>query len=201
MEGDLLCLQCTMCSAEWKLLSTGSTPSAHQPRIQKYGETFVYKVPISLILSNLRHELVSNLEELRPGDHIFFRWAFGLIHHHAIYVSRQGNQIEIVHWKFRSILEYLRGTFGFSDHLQEKFISINREYTPFPSYGIGRVCYDGKADSAALTLARALQMLHKTDERYSLLQNNCENLAMYCKVGKGFTNYGERVGDIHPLFH
>ncbi|PIK35895.1 hypothetical protein BSL78_27278 [Apostichopus japonicus] len=188
-ESSVVSLLCNSCAAEW-IPTTESAPGAS---LVWKNNKYSYKIPFRDV-SELKHELVEEVNELQRGDHIVFRRA-EIYDHHAIFLhksEKEKGKITVIHWASHAI-DILNRVVGGN----ENPIRINCDDQTFPTGGVKRVQYK-ECDAADLALARAFDMLNDSSQKYDLAKNNCESLATFCKVGKAFSIQGDVVADVLP---
>lgn len=158
-------------------------------------QTLSYIPPGKLDLKEMRHEEVTDIKDLKPGDHIFFRRSI-FYDHHAILVSvTESLKLEVINWTSGSFSSWMS---SWVTSNSDSNITIRKEVKDFPSGGVKRVVYKTE-DLKELVLARAFKMLQDNDNSYSLSENNCESLATYCKKGVFYSVQGELLNKYRPF--
>ncbi|XP_071839970.1 uncharacterized protein [Apostichopus japonicus] len=175
-ESSVVSLVCNSCAAEW--FPTTESAKLHLVWDNK---KFSYKIPRSLVLSKLRHDKVTDVNKLQRGDHIVFRRSL-IYDHHAIFLHISENEKEKIKVIHRTGVPVL----------------IKCEDIMFPRGGVRRVQYP-ECDPTDVVVARAYDMLYNSSQEFDLINNNCETLATFCKIGKAFSIQGEVVGDVLPF--
>lgn len=150
------------------------------------GDTFSYKTPYFIKLSDLSNECVTDASKLRRGDHLIFRRLRGIFDHHAILVEVNNDTMKVIEWT--------------SDDTDGKpRAKILLKDVSFPQDGVMRRTYN-QSDNADVVVARAYDAMNSSSEKYDLVTNNCENLATYCKVGRSFSFQSDALQNILPPF-
>ncbi|XP_052814529.1 uncharacterized protein LOC128241564 [Mya arenaria] len=112
----------------------------------------------------------TNIEQLKPGDHIAWERSY-IIWHHAIVESC---------YKDLKVIEFSEEDGVFKVH-HKCITNIASENDRLFRINYPKPVIDGNPPDVVLD--RANQMI-KQHERYNLFSNNCEHLATYCKTGK-----------------
>lgn len=195
-ELKTISLQCNNCSAEWfqTTSTSGGTTSSEPGRdlsLSWNNGSFSYKIPHELNLSELQNEDVSDIKDLQRGDQIIFRRK-DTYDHHAIFLGiGSDGKMDLIEWT---------GTFaGFFKKLvsSKSDVGIQRTRKPFPPQGVKRRVYK-HSDPVDVVIARAFNVMKKSENNYDLFENNCESFATFCKVGKSISIQGKVLEDTLP---
>lgn len=139
-------------------------------------------------VQHTRREKVTDLTQLHPGDHIsFYRSDFSYSHHGIVRDARK-NFLLLIHYfntAENAWNSLIKGSLYLAEVIESEW-DVNLESTTEEIYvhHYDHInCY-----SNAETLERAIKNLGRRG--YSLLNNNCEHWARWCRTGE---SYSEQV--------
>lgn len=144
-----------------------------------------------LNLQGTRKEKVTSLAQLKPGDHVSFYRSDLSYSHHGIVLEVQTNSFLIIHYAIT--LEMLwdslvEGSLYFAEVIQSEW-KVDLDSSSEELY---LNHYDQiKCFSNEETVRRAMKAIGKRG--YSLMNNNCEHWARWCRTGDA---YSEQVSNI-----
>lgn len=132
-----------------------------------------------------RYTKVSNIKEVRRGDHVSYK--NGWFYHHAIVVQVDPaeNTLTVIHYLHNSVGSKTESTAP-SDHPAISYARVREEVIDFGLYAtcdrLYRYLYeDHECVGAEEALAKA--RLHLDDRtRFNVRYNNCEDFAVRCKT-------------------
>lgn len=139
---------------------------------------------------------ITNVLQLRPGDHICHPTAaFGLFYHHAIVTAVKNFQsIYVVHLAGTSNgSSWLSGSMTIKSSTIIRIDNVGLNLSKFAYEGkLYRVDYENYEHlfSAEVVVQRAMSMIGQLGlgyRSYHLFKNNCEHFATWCKTGLGFS--------------
>lgn len=194
-NNELVALLCQNENCYGKWLVTPSSSATEAVTMKHSNQSLSYKPPGRLDLKNMKYEDVTDIKDLKPGDHIVFRRSI-FYDHHAILVSiTESLKLEVINWTSGSVSSWLSSLVTSNS---DSSISIRKEVKDFPRGGVKRVVYKTE-DPAELVLARAFKMWQDSGNSYSLSENNCESLATYCKSGVFYSVQGQLLNKYRPF--
>ncbi|CAF0897179.1 unnamed protein product [Rotaria sordida] len=139
-------------------------------------------------LQKTRREKIKNLNQLKPGDHVSFYKTDFYYAHHGIVSEVYTNSLRVIH--YFNTLEHARSALmKGSIYIAAIIVSDWRVNVKSTTEDIYLHHYDNiSCFSNEETLQRAFSQLGKRG--YSLLGNNCEHWARWCRTGE---HYSEQV--------
>lgn len=132
-----------------------------------------------------RKEKITDLNKFRPGDHVSFYKTDFYYSHHGIVCEARSNYLRVIHYfntLENAITELTAGSIYIAAVIESEW-PVNLKSLDEDIY---LHHYDGiQCFSNEETLQRAFAQLGKRG--YSLIQNNCEHWARWCRSGEHFS--------------
>ena len=131
---------------------------------------------------------VTNISQLKPGDHIKWACGHGIYNHHCIVVAicPEEEKVLVVHYikgenpSFTVSEEWLR--MSDSGFQMSSLFSLTGE-TVIKKDTLRIVEYNTDVYDPSEVIRRARSRLGES--KYNLIWNNCEDFTIWCKTGKG----------------
>jgi len=143
--------------------------------------------------------------ELKRGDHISFYRSAAYYYHHAIVVAVSPTEIVIISFTNPS-QDALFNSFALSSNPKgyqatKKYARIHRESITKDEFALEVVYvydYEGNCNDADTVVSRAasVESGYTPWDEYSLVSNNCEHFATWCKIGQKNSKQVETVSTV-----